>query len=101
VTDIPFSPGTEVLFVQDVILGVVVPWLSMLPFVLVAIAAIEMIKDWLPSRLPVEPEVPFSKVVVVPGRNGFAMRITDPLFFQHGPVVDPTDFIGTTGLLDP
>lgn len=28
-----------------------VPWLGMLPFVLVAIAAIEMIKDWMPSRL--------------------------------------------------
>jgi hypothetical protein len=102
VTGTPFLPGTEVLFMKEVLLGLVVPWVSMLPFVLVVIAAIEMFVDWLPSRLPVEPEEPpFMKIVVVPGRNGFATRITDPLFFQHGPVVDPTDFIGVTGLLDP
>lgn len=37
---------------KEVLFGVVVPWVTMLPFVLVAIATIEMIKEWLPSRLP-------------------------------------------------
>jgi len=86
---------------REVLFGLVMPWVSMIPFVLVVIAAIEMVVDWLPSRLPVEPEESFERIVIVPGHNGFAARITDPLFFQGPPVVDPTDFIGTTGLLDP
>jgi hypothetical protein len=87
--------------VREIFFGVVIPWITMLPFVLVGIAAIEMVVDWLPSRLPVEPEKPFRRVVVVPGRNGFSTVITDPLFFAQHPMVDPTDFIKIDGSLTP
>jgi hypothetical protein len=89
----PFLPGTEVLFMRDVVFGVVIPWLSMLPFVLVAIAAIEMFKGWLPSRLPDDPPTePVPRIVVLSGRNGFAYRV-DPQMPAWSPV-DPTRFIG-------
>lgn len=93
-TDIPFLPGTEVLFMRDVVFGVVVPWVSMLPFVLVAIATIEMIKGWLPSRLPDDPPTePLPHIVVVPGPNGFALRVTDPLLHSPWTLPGPERFI--------
>lgn len=88
----PFLPGTEVLFMKEVLLGLVVPWVTMLPFVLVVIAAIDMIKGWLPSRLPDDPPTePIPRVVVIPGRNGFAYRV-DPQA-PAWPPVDPALFI--------
>lgn len=87
---------------KEVLLGVVVPWVSMLPFVLVMIATIEMVVDWLPSRLPDDPPTePIPRVVVMPGRNGFAMLITDPEWCPCPALVDPTDFITRDGSLHP
>ena len=91
----PFLPGTEVLFMRDVVFGVVVPWISMLPFVLVVIATIEMIMSWLPSRLPDDPPTePIPVVITTSGPNGTVYLCTDPeLLRMSQQVVDPTRFI--------
>lgn len=78
---------------REVLLGLVLPWVTMLPFVLVVIAAIDMIKDWLPSRLPVEPEEPFEGLLRFPGPNGFAMRVTDSMIWGMQVKSRPADFV--------
>lgn len=87
---------------REVLLNLVVPWAVMLPFVLVAIAAIEMIKDWLPSRLTDDPTAPmpvvYEEIGVIPGKNGIAFRVTDPwTVWGISAPVDPRLFI----MLDP
>lgn len=92
----PFLPGTEVLFVKEVLLGLVVPWITMLPFVLVVIAAIDMIKEWLPSRLDYSDPVPpvYEEIGTIAGRNGLAFRVTDPwAVWGMSTPIDPRLFI--------
>lgn len=57
-----------------------VPWLGMVPFVLVAIAAIEMIKDWMPSRL-IEDDEGWPEVDQDEERRRLAWTLVDPTTF--------------------
>jgi hypothetical protein len=84
--------------VKEALFGLFVPWVAMLPFVLVAIAAIEMIKDWLPSRLIDDPTAPmpvaYEEIGVIPGENGIAFRVTDPwAVWDTSTPVDPRLFV--------
>jgi hypothetical protein len=88
---------------REIVLNLVVPWVTMLPFVMVIIAAIDMIKTWQVSRLPpadlMQPmPVAYEEIGVISGENGIAFRVTDPwAVWGTSTPVDPRRFI----MLDP
>lgn len=84
---------------REVVLNLVVPWVTMLPFVMVIIAAIDMIKTWQVSWLPpadlTQPmPVAYEEIGVIPGENGIAFRVTDPwAVWGTSTPVDPRLFV--------